>query len=114
MVTAGVGRRVAWLRQPARAVRLAVALWTIWAVVVWNVVFDHVLVMAGRSYLHAAGVAARRGGPYARMDDWMRPALTRGLWLATAAGAAILVVGFVSTRLAARTMRRAGRPIETP
>jgi len=113
-MTAAVGRRVAWLRQPARAARLAVALWTIWAVVVWNVVFDRVLVLAGRSYVHAAGVAARHGGPYARMDDWMRPALTRGLWLATAAGATILVVGFVSTCLAARAMRPAGRTIETP
>ena len=114
MVTAAVGRRIAWLRQPARAARLAVALWTIWAVVVWNVVFDYALVMAGRAYVHAAGVAARQGGPYARMDDWMRPALARGLWMATAAGASIAVVGFVSTRLAARTMRLAGRTVETP
>ncbi len=100
MVTVALGRRLASLRQPARAARLAVALWTIWAVVVWNVVFDYVIVMAGRRYVHAAGVAAMSGGPYARMDDWMRPALTRGLWVATAAGAAIAVVGFVSTRLA--------------
>jgi hypothetical protein len=27
------------------------------------------------------------------MDDWMRPAVTRGAWLATAAAGAILVTG---------------------
>ena len=36
----------------------------------------------------AAGV-----GPFAHMDDWMRPAAIRGAWLATAAAGAILVTG---------------------
>ena len=93
---------MAALRQPARAARLAVALWIVWAAVVWNVVFDRVLVLAGRRYVYAASVAARRGAPYVSMDAWMRPALSRGLWLATAAAAAIAIVGLVSTRLAVR------------
>ena len=44
--------------QPRAKVRLARALWIAWAVIVWNVVFDHVIVVAGRSYIHAAGSAA--------------------------------------------------------
>src|SRR5262245_25549587 len=72
--------------QPRAAVRLARILWIAWAVVVWNVVFDHVLVVAGREYIHAAGLAAGRHGPdgrfLVRMDDYMRPAVTRGLWVA--------------------------------
>jgi hypothetical protein len=32
------------------------------------------------------------------MDDWMEPAVTRGLWMATAAAGAILVTGLVSVR----------------
>lgn len=102
MMPAILRQRLASLRQPARAARLALALWLIWAGVVWNVVFDRVLVLAGRRFVYAASVAARHGAPYARMDDWMRPALSRGLWLATAAAAAIAIVGLVSTRLAAR------------
>ena len=81
--------------QPRRAVRLARALWIAWAIVVWNVVFDHAIVVAGRQYLEAARSAASGPGPYARMDDWMRPAVARGFWMATASGLAILCVGLV-------------------
>src|SRR6266850_2641455 len=102
MATAIARQRLAALRSPSRAARVAVVLWVAWAVVVWNVVFDHVIVVAGRDYLNAAGIAAAGSGAYARVDDWMRPAVTRALWTATAAGAAILVIGLLSVRLAAR------------
>jgi hypothetical protein len=58
-------RRVAALRQPGPAARLARALWIVWAVLVWNVVFDRVIVVAGRSYITAAYRAAA-GDPPAR------------------------------------------------
>jgi hypothetical protein len=90
------------MRREALGARMAGALWVAWAVVVWNVIFDRVLVVAGRSYVNAARLAAARGGPYARMDDWMRPAVRQGLWTATAAAAAILLVGFIVLRAAAR------------
>jgi len=89
-----------WRR--AATPRLAGVLWIAFAVVVWNVIFDRVIVVAGRSYVNAARLAAARGGPYARMDDWMRPAVRQGLWAATAAAAAILLVGFIALRAAAR------------
>ena len=50
-----VTSRIASLRQPPTAARLARALWIIWAIIVWNVVFDQVIVRAGRDYLVAAG-----------------------------------------------------------
>src|SRR5712691_9590836 len=105
----------AWLaplRQPARAARMARWLWIAFAIVVWNVVFDRVLVLAGRQYVHAATVAARGSGPYLRVNDWMRPAITRGLWTATAAAALILAVGLIGVPLAAR--RRPTRVTERP
>ena len=86
-------------------VRLAAALWILWAVVVWNVVLDQTIVLAGRRYVVAAIGAAQGAGPYLRIDDWMRPAVARGLWLATAAAAVILAVAFVSLRLATRRAR---------
>jgi hypothetical protein len=86
------------------AVRLARILWIAWAVIVWNVVFDHVIVVAGRDYIHAAGLAAGRVGVdgrlAVRMDDYMRPAVTRGLWIASAAAAAIAVTGLVAIHFA--------------
>jgi hypothetical protein len=80
-----------WLQRPGRAARIAVGLWIVWAVILWNVVFDHVIVVAGRSYISAAVRAAAGPGPYARMDDWMRPAITRAFWTASAAAGVLLV-----------------------
>src|SRR4051812_35140958 len=82
--------------------RVALGLWIAWAVIAWNVVFDHVIVVAGREYLAAAVSAADAGGPYAEMDRWMRPAVSKGAIVATAVAGAILVVGLVSIRFAAR------------
>ena len=82
--------------------RLALWLWIIWAVLVWNVVFDHVIVVAGREFIVAAGLAARHGGPYARMDDWMRPAVTRGLWIASASAGLIVAVGIAGWKASGR------------
>ena len=86
--------------------RVAVGLWIALAVIVWNVVFDHVIVVAGREYLAAAAIAAGHGGPYARVDQWMQPAATRGFWIASAASAAVLVVGLTAIRFASRTPRK--------
>ncbi len=72
-------------------VRLALALWIAWAVLVWNVVFDQVIVLAGRDYIQAALAAS--AGPFANMDDWMRPAARRGVWFASGASGAILLTG---------------------
>jgi hypothetical protein len=96
------------LRRPAREVRIATALWIAWAAIVWNVVFDRVIVVAGRRYVQAAALAAQAGGPYARIDDWMRPAVTSALWMASAAAGAILVTGMFGVHRAdARRQSRA-------
>ena len=86
-----------------RAARIARALWLVWAVLLWNVVFDHVIVVAGRDYIVAAKSAAlspARPRHYANMDDWMRPAVTRGLWIATTSAAVVLGAGFLLLRAA--------------
>jgi len=80
--------------EPARAARIARALWIAFAVVVWNVVFDHVIVMAGRRVVAAAGLTAT-----VNIDEFMRPAVGRGLWIATVAASAILIVGLSSVQL---------------
>jgi len=83
-----------------RAARIASILWIVWAVLVWNVVFDHELEVAGRQYVHAAAVAAGSSQPYVLVDDWMRPAAQRGVWMASAAAGSIVVVGLIAIRLA--------------
>jgi len=87
--------------------RLAAWLWVLWAFVVWNLVFDRVIIEAGRDYVGLAIATSQAGGPYARIEDTMRPARSRALWLASASAAVILGVGFVALRRANRR-RRAG------
>jgi hypothetical protein len=88
-----------WL-MPAYAARVAAALWIALAVIVWNAVFDYQIVVAGRLYVHAAAVAAQAESSYARVDDWMLPAITRGLWLASVAAGATLMAGLLGVRVA--------------
>jgi hypothetical protein len=90
-----------------RLARIAAALWIAWAVVVFNVVLDQMIAVAGRRYIIEAIASAGAMGPYVRMDDWMRPAVVRGFWLGTGAAAAILAIGLVALRLATRSPRTA-------
>ena len=83
------------------------ALWIVLAVVVWNVVFDRVLVNAGREYVRSAMAAANGSGPYARIDERMRPALVRALGTASAAASIVVLVGLVGIRVAMRRGRHA-------
>jgi hypothetical protein len=90
---------------PARAARVARALWIVWAVLVWNVVFDHVIVAAGRQAIRATGRPSS-GINGINIDEFMRPAIPRGLWIATVAASAILVIGFSCIQLTARAQSR--------
>ena len=101
----------ATLRSPRRTARIARALWIAWAVVAWNVVFDHVVVAAGRLYVAAAASAAALPQPrYENMDAWMQPAVTRGLWLASAVALVILGCGLPLVGAAARRLASRQRP----
>jgi len=84
--------------------RLALVLWIVLAVIVWNVVFDHVIVVAGRSYIAAARLAAVTTGRFANMDDWMRPAVMRGFWIATASAGFVLLTGLAALARAGRRL----------
>ena len=84
--------------------RIVVWLWVALAFVVWNVVFDQVIIDAGRHYIDIATASADSNGPYLNIDDTMRPARSRALWLATGSAGAILVVGFLALRAARAEM----------
>jgi hypothetical protein len=81
--------------------RLARILWVVFAVVVWNVVFDRVLVLAGREYVYTATLAAR-DGVYLFAKDWMASAVARGVWLASAGAALILAAGLALVAIASK------------
>ena len=85
--------------------RLAAVLWLVLAFLVWNVVFDRTLVLAGRRYSYAAAMAVRQGH-YLKIDDWMRPAASHGVRVATLAALAIAAFGLVAVALAQRAERK--------
>ena len=90
---------------PKRKAWLAGLLWLALAFAVWNVVFDRVLVLAGRRYVAAAYQSAQ-AGTYLRIDDAMRPAIRRGAWLATAAAVPLAVAGGLGLWIGLRRQRR--------
>jgi hypothetical protein len=52
--------------------------------------------------VYTAAMAARDSRVYVTIDEWMRPAIVQGVWLATLPAVAIVAAGMVSVRLAAR------------
>ena len=95
-------RRVRWSK-PGVA---AIGLWLVFAFVTWNVVFDRLIVLAGRRYVYAAVVSARQTGSYQRIDDWMRPATTQAVWTASVVAGLIAAVGVALTIVAVRKTDR--------
>ena len=89
-----------------RSRRLATLLWLVLALTVWNVVFDRILVLAGRRYSYAAATAVRQGHEYVRINDWMRPAVTHGVRVASVVALAIAVIGLIAVAIASRIDRR--------
>jgi hypothetical protein len=87
-------------------VRAAVLLWLVFAGVVWNVIFDRMLFLAGRRYSHDAMVLFRRTGQYLRIDDVMRPAATEAAWVASSAALVIAAVALALIRFASAYDRR--------
>ena len=91
-----------------RSPRVAAALWLVLAFAVWNVVFDRILVLAGRRYTFAAVTAVQKGHDYVRIDDWMRPAAVHGIRIASLAALAIALVGLSAVAIASRVDRKRG------
>lgn len=97
-------------RRPA--VVTAVVLWLVFALLVWNVIFDRLVVLAGRRYSHDATVLYRTTGRYLRIDDVMRPAIAHGVLVASISAGAIALVALVLIRIAAARSQASG--IATP
>ena len=89
-----------------RRAKTAAILWVVFALVVWNVVFDRVLVLEGRRYVFAAATAADTHHPYVLAEPWMRAAQVRGVKLATAIAAPIALCGLLAVKFAARPRPR--------
>ncbi len=88
---------------------VAVVLWLLLAAVVWNVIFDRLIVLAGRRYSHDAYVLYRSTGRYLLINDVMRPAIAHAVRVASAVAGTLAVVALVAIRFAAHA-RWSARP----
>ena len=84
-----------------RAIVVAVVLWVVFALVVWNVIFDRIIVLAGRRYAHDAALLYNTTGQYLLIDSVMRPAIAYGVKVASTVAAAIVVAALLLIRVAA-------------
>jgi hypothetical protein len=89
-----------------RARLLALGLWLVLAIVVWNSVFDEAVNEAAHRYIAAAREASQAGRPLVSMDAIMRPAIVHGAWVATAWGLLIAAVGVAGFIWSVRRERR--------
>ncbi len=86
---------------PARR-RLAAALWLVFALVAWNVLFDAAVKDGVSDYLNRQALHQQGRGPAVGIFDVMRPAVSRGALVASAWALPIAVVGVVGAYLGAR------------
>jgi hypothetical protein len=86
--------------------RIAVVLWLVLAGVVWNVIFDHLRILADRRYVYDATMAVRRGQPFLLIDSVHPQAIRRGVRIASLVAGAIAVAGLGAIALASRLDER--------
>ena len=95
-----------------RAARIAAGLWLAAGVVVWNLVFDRMIVDAGRDYVYRQQLHQRRRGPAVTIDEIMRPARRNAARTATLAATCAAGLGMAGTAYV--IARRAHRPAAPP
>jgi len=86
---------------PRRAIVVAVSLWLAFAFVVWNVIFDRLIVLAGRRYSYDATVLFHSTGKYLLIDTVMKPAVAHAARVASVVAAMIVAGSLLLIRAAA-------------
>jgi len=94
-------------RAGGRVRRAAFLAWMACAVVIWIVVFDTIVVQAGRDYLTRQALCQQGRGPAVTIREVMDPAVSRAARTATVSGGAAGAAGILAAWAAAR--QRAGR-----
>ena len=82
--------------------RLAVTLWVVIAVVVWNALYDLRITLGVRDYLLKTALHDAGSGPAVGMSDAMRATVTDAVLVASLWAAIILAAGLGTVRLLTR------------
>jgi hypothetical protein len=81
-------------------------------VIVWNVVFDWIVIQSGRDYLTQQALHQQGRGAAVTIPGVMRPGIVRGFWTASLVAGGLAAVGAAAFWIAARqrSRRTASRP----
>ena len=88
-----------------RSARLALALWLLLAIVVFNVRFDWQARLAGHAFVRSQIARHEQGLPTLSINDGFRPMIRAAARQSAGWPAAIAVAGAAATALAARAQR---------
>jgi hypothetical protein len=77
----------------ARLARLGLVVCLAAAFLVWNAVFDRMVMLAGQRYLRDASVSYATSGRYLLVDPIMRPAVAHAARVASLAALAVVLGG---------------------
>jgi hypothetical protein len=92
--------------------RAAFLAWAVFALVVWNGVFDARVIQAGRDYLTLQAFHRQGRGPAVTIRQVMDPGVARAARDANAAGGAVGAAGILVVWMVSR--QRAGRSASRP
>jgi hypothetical protein len=82
--------------------RIAVTVWVIVAVVVWNGVYDLLMTRGIKDYLLRQALHQAGRGPEVSMTALIDLAITEATWVSTLWASAILLAGLITIRLLMR------------
>ena len=93
------------MRPLGRPQRIAVALWLIVGIVVWNLVYDLMLVRGIKEFLFRAALHEAGRGPSTTIAAVMDVTVFDAVWISTLWASGIVLAGMFTIRLLSREQR---------
>jgi hypothetical protein len=85
--------------RPPRSVRALLALWIVLGVLLWNGIFEMLVVRGVKEYLFRAALFDAHRGPQLPIWAVMEPAIANATWVATLWTSIVLLAAFLTIRL---------------
>jgi hypothetical protein len=98
------------VRPLARRQRVAVAVWAVLAVALWNGIFEMMVVRGVKDYLVYAALYDAGRRPFTPIADVMDPAIYKATWVATLWTSVVLLAALLTIRWLGRPEREALSP----
>lgn len=90
------------MRKLQRHERIAVAVWLVVALVVWNGVYDLLMTRGIKDYLLRQALHQAGRGPEVSMTALIDLAITEAIWVSTLWASVILLAGLMTIRMLSR------------